>query len=770
MGLADKATVEAMQLRIPALCSEDSKFLESLMSEGVLFPRLNNEQKLRHIWSNVLKVKCPIPTLFTFFEDIKWLMPLVKIMKRLLGKKFKGTVGKAMAQNFSGVNQSEEEVKVRETESTFRSYRGTLTDQVRLGVFQLWLFLARKFTDMISECPRKEEGQDKPVPKTPDIYVWHEFAVLAYNLGFECEEIHRLRSKNRDREIARAALLELEFFVDGSGENLKRRSGRTFVNAYAYDRQRLFLKAFLVPNRVGGKGITSLFVRVSVILAFFGELVLGSPKTPTTALSDILGQPVGPETEVFTLQQGGQMLTSSEKSEQETGLKEEVDRLRSELTRADEDRSKMREEMQKLVQQKADMEQTVGGLQTEASGLRNRVVDQEREVKQLRDDQVRARTEIDEYKDPTEKRIKALNMEIADLRREQESVQSNNQKLLDTCRKLEGELRKVEAAESQTSREYRRKIEELSTRNNELQQGFNRSQMTQSNALTDAENEKRKHLSEKEELQREVQQLRTKSHGLRQSLDKSAATQLAILNDYSTEKQKLLASKEKLQKDLDVSKTAHFDALEKTSTENKNLLDRSKVLLDEKEKLLVQINALQQELESCKTKLEEVSTEKKELSASHKQLLDENKKLLLKINEVELLAKHESKEEGLEAEADLLRNEKRGLEQRLADIGRLKTVWLARTEEVASLKAHLSQSLQDMEKMKKDADAELGIRLQIEKTNHTTQEQLNLKVLENQELQERVDSLVQRVASLEKEHQQVCLPSATIPRDLIDVD
>jgi hypothetical protein len=281
LRLADETTVEALQLRVPGLCSEDSEFLEGLMNDGVLFPSVKSQQERQTIWRRLLQVRTLIPSLYTFFEDIKYIKPQVKIIKQLLGKSFNGSLIGAMNQTFSGVNQNDGVVRVQETESSFRFCRGNSIDQKRFGIFQLLQFPARNFTNMIPERPKKEDGKETPVPKTPDISTWQAFATLAYNLGFECEQIHRLRNKNPDRERARAALLQARdplrfkyeetafesfqsqiaemfataveisppsttpaFFVDVSGESLERRCGRTFENAYESDRQSFFLNAY----------------------------------------------------------------------------------------------------------------------------------------------------------------------------------------------------------------------------------------------------------------------------------------------------------------------------------------------------------------------------------------------------------------------------------------------------------------------------------------------------------------------------------------------
>ncbi|KAI9765977.1 MAG: hypothetical protein M1840_006984 [Geoglossum simile] len=310
MDLTDRATVKALQLRAPKQSPEDFKILQRLLDNGELFSATKNREHQQTILRNLRKVEWLIPSIYMLFEDVKYLKPPMKIMKRLPGGPFKGTVRQTIEQMFSGVNQMEDRFVLQNGDSDFRSIPGNLTDQVEFGYRQLWLYSMRHFTEMIEECPRKEDHQPTPVPMEPDEAVWCKFAALAYRLGFESEEIHRLMSKDPDRELARSTLLKarrphrfqypeavfesfidqiVEMFaaadeisckrdkppllVDGPGEVLPRRCGRTFENAYEYDKEFLFMQELYDPLSSEGKNITSFFVRVSVYFAFFGRRI-----------------------------------------------------------------------------------------------------------------------------------------------------------------------------------------------------------------------------------------------------------------------------------------------------------------------------------------------------------------------------------------------------------------------------------------------------------------------------------------------------------------
>jgi hypothetical protein len=653
MSLTDSTTVKAVQLRVPGLCTEDAEFLERLMKDGVLWSEIKSPEERQRIWSDLCQIKTPIPSIWSYFEDIKILAHYAKIMKQLLGNNIKHTIRRALLDSFSGVNQKEGEVRVQETETSFRSYQGSLTDQKHLGIVQLGQHAIRKFPTLIPKCPRKEDGQDTPVPKPPEASAWQALATLAYNLGFECEEIHRLRSRNPDREIARAALLEARkperykyeeknfesfqgqmadmfatavelssdsasptFFVDNSGESLQRRCGIAFDNAYKSDRECFFLKALAVSDHSGGKGVTSLFVRVSVHLAFFGDLVPSNTcrDATATALRNPLGPPLGSGNLAFPLQPDVQTSNSSMTSEHQFRLEEERDRLRSELTKAADDHRKVSEE---LVEQKIHMEQ----MAREAADLHNQVVGQEmlqKEVERLRDDQARATAELDEHKNSAEKNVQELTEEIAALRSqhefEEKALQSaliNNQELSTAFAELEQDLQRLEAAASFDTEKLRTENKELKNANEVFQQSLNQSETTQQIALDIALIEKEKLSAGNEELRKEIEKLSTEKDEFEQNLNRSQATQSDALREFLIEKDRLSASDrdlrqenkklsiiiDELQQNLERSKATQLDALKESLIEIEKLWASNEELSRQKEELTTMNGKLRKDLE-----------------------------------------------------------------------------------------------------------------------------------------------------------------------------
>jgi hypothetical protein len=209
MDVADRSeNSERVQLSIPGRCSSDSDMLNRWLQQREILSTITSEEDRQTIWSNLLRIDTLIPSLYAFFEDIKYLKPCATVVKRLFGGKPEGSVRKSLRMLYKGENQRDDQVLVQETETLLRPYGGTITDRINLGTFQLWLFAARNFTYLIKEYPKKEDGRPPPRLEEPDPSTWSAFATLAYNLGFTSDEILRMKNANPDLEVARAALLE----------------------------------------------------------------------------------------------------------------------------------------------------------------------------------------------------------------------------------------------------------------------------------------------------------------------------------------------------------------------------------------------------------------------------------------------------------------------------------------------------------------------------------------------------------------------------------
>ncbi|KAF2193579.1 hypothetical protein K469DRAFT_691130 [Zopfia rhizophila CBS 207.26] len=201
----------------------------------------------------------------SFFEDVKFIRPIVKAMKQLLadysqGESFEGTIDVALTDCFYRENQTEGVLKLQQSDTEFTAVSGTAADQ----------------PDLVKECPRTEKGAKKLTPWEPQEVKWYVFALLARQFGYSSNRIRQLTSQTPSQEF-QPVLPDLSgrplFTTHDSGETLQRRCGRVFQNAYTADRRYLFLDMLYNHHQGIGKGISSFYVRQSVWFAFFKAIL-----------------------------------------------------------------------------------------------------------------------------------------------------------------------------------------------------------------------------------------------------------------------------------------------------------------------------------------------------------------------------------------------------------------------------------------------------------------------------------------------------------------
>jgi len=84
MKLIDRPTIKALELRALSAYRDDIRYLEDLFNNYVIFTAITNKQQRRDIWTNLIITRGLIPTLYSFFKDVKYLRLLTKVIKGLL--------------------------------------------------------------------------------------------------------------------------------------------------------------------------------------------------------------------------------------------------------------------------------------------------------------------------------------------------------------------------------------------------------------------------------------------------------------------------------------------------------------------------------------------------------------------------------------------------------------------------------------------------------------------------------------------------------------
>jgi hypothetical protein len=304
MRTVDYRSVQALQLRAPTSV-KDSSEINNSMHNGTLFSSVQDAQTRAEILQNILAVERIIPSIFTFFEDLKYLEPLANAMKGLIGRSqaAKASVYREFQHAFAATDNGS--LKIEISEGIFRSANGSLPTQMEIGYRQLWMYAMRHFPGLVSVLPRKENGQSKPPVREVDHNTWLGFADLACKLGFDSVEIQAIRSENSEKKTVREFLLDarpresfsydepflekcvkdisliLDTFVRKNNPapapapiaekfsgDLLRRCGRPFQFDYERDRHCLFFdNLHSGPSR---KDISSFRMREAFYFAFFG--------------------------------------------------------------------------------------------------------------------------------------------------------------------------------------------------------------------------------------------------------------------------------------------------------------------------------------------------------------------------------------------------------------------------------------------------------------------------------------------------------------------
>lgn len=314
-SLIDYGTVRRLQLRNPWASRVDYDFVTESMEQETLFPFIKDPETRSRILTRVQSIQCIIPSLYTFFEDTKWLEPCAKILRKLTPTGCKKTIKQSLLAYHSGRRKTSGRLYIQTSDNNFYTAEASDSKIADLGYRQLWLFAWRHFPALSTLLPRKDHGQAKPQAKAQNEQCWHELATVANSLGFQSDNITQLINRNPDLEMAQAFLHRVrpqEFFMvpeehraaaaqhicqmlthitrpepseadnsDTSFESevaVPSRCGRPFDQSYRYTKSRFFLPD--IYNHTERK-VTHLSVNRDIFIAFFGIDSMSESNTTT---------------------------------------------------------------------------------------------------------------------------------------------------------------------------------------------------------------------------------------------------------------------------------------------------------------------------------------------------------------------------------------------------------------------------------------------------------------------------------------------------------
>lgn len=319
MKKIDQDTVERLQLLAPGKCRSDAKTACGLVLSGQAFPEFSEEER-RIIWTRMQSFDGLIPSLYTFFEDFKYLESCAHCIKRLFSPS-SSSVRETMSSMFIPsleeglLGSAAAECIIHTSESTVRRQPATDMERLETAYLQVWLYTMRHYP-LMPPNPKKDcELLAKAARAKPDERAIYEMAELARQLGFRSKEIDAIINSSPDHQIARSALLQarkpsryryddqqFELLVSqivscfaeavpdqphvsndllaDSAMTLQVRSGTPQIRTHEQDSPLLFFDRMYV-DIAAADTITSFYVRRCVYFAFFGKPAQYAPTNQT---------------------------------------------------------------------------------------------------------------------------------------------------------------------------------------------------------------------------------------------------------------------------------------------------------------------------------------------------------------------------------------------------------------------------------------------------------------------------------------------------------
>ncbi|KAK5078787.1 hypothetical protein LTR64_002797 [Lithohypha guttulata] len=296
----DRYDVKTLELRCPAICTSDRTFLEPLFNNGSICCRFSASER-DHIWRRLLEYKAFIPSFYSFFENLKYLIAIAETLKRVVHPVYRQTVADAFEEAFQGSKNG------REGRGELILTRGEAHGNIAYR--HLVLHVMQQLSLLRPESILLDGNHRDAVP--PSDVALYELAALADRLGFHSAQIAQQLSQDPDQAAARWALLgarasimtdcssmrmqsyihkiaalfkdfrrnqadatDAALLCTGLGETLDRRSGCPLQKAQEQSHQAMTFAHIHSPDPDTHGEPTALFVRRDIYLFFYGKLDL----------------------------------------------------------------------------------------------------------------------------------------------------------------------------------------------------------------------------------------------------------------------------------------------------------------------------------------------------------------------------------------------------------------------------------------------------------------------------------------------------------------
>ena len=402
----DDTTVREMELRAPGASSYDAAAVQACIRTGTSFPGCPSDQA-EEIIRRLLCSDGLIPSLSSFFKDLAYLQSCADCVKRLVKIPPRNTLFTAMEQVFEDRSGQTDQVLIERGDLTFAVVEGTLEDRVRLGYQQLHVHAMRNFLNM----PKDFLGKDVlAISKMKaDKSALRALAALASCLGFNSSEIQALLEYPQTDRVPDINRPRPNLVTSGPGEPMTRRKGVPVQKTHEEDRELFWLENFYACSPTRDEGITSLYVRRSVFIAFYGihtancepehwsraELVtsdLQSGHRESNGTASKGEQCPDQNDESRTAQERKRREEESRLQEGQVWIEQERIRLRNESAQQNHMKLKLQQTKDELARKDASFEQKHARLQEELTRLEQKQL----KLQQTKDELARKDASLDE--------------------------------------------------------------------------------------------------------------------------------------------------------------------------------------------------------------------------------------------------------------------------------------------------------------------------------------------------------------------------------------
>ncbi|EQL35114.1 hypothetical protein BDFG_03101 [Blastomyces dermatitidis ATCC 26199] len=99
--ILDARTMEALQGRSPQRSWADRAHITEVFEDGTAYAAVTCPQEREVLCLKVMQIPHIIPSLYTFHQDVKYLEPVLKLMRRLMPRSWKGIIEKGLRRCYS---------------------------------------------------------------------------------------------------------------------------------------------------------------------------------------------------------------------------------------------------------------------------------------------------------------------------------------------------------------------------------------------------------------------------------------------------------------------------------------------------------------------------------------------------------------------------------------------------------------------------------------------------------------------------------------------